>query len=43
MANEIGLTTNYSAKKIDKVFKKRQTSSCLGGKKPRFRKKQNKL
>lgn len=43
MANDIGLTQNFTTKKVDKVFKKRQQSSCLGGSKPKFRKKQNKL
>lgn len=42
MPNEVGLITGFKTKKSDKVFKKRQTSGCLSGNKPKFRKKQNK-
>lgn len=42
MGNEIGTIMVHSTPKHDKVFKKKTQSSCLGGSKPRFRKKQNK-
>lgn len=37
--NQIGLVTNYNTKSASKVFKKRQCSSVLNNKKPKFRKK----